>query len=50
MQFQRCVSCGLELPLSVLIPIQIRHQGRIMVVPICSRCKERKENEAKEKK
>lgn len=46
-QFKRCCVCGLELPMSVLTPIQIRHEGRIITVPICLRCKELKEAEAK---
>jgi hypothetical protein len=47
MQFKKCVCCGLELPLSILVPIQVRHNGQIVTVPICSRCKEIKEAEAK---
>jgi hypothetical protein len=47
MQFKKCVSCGLELPLSVLTPVQIRHQGKVIIVPLCNRCKELKEIEAK---
>jgi hypothetical protein len=47
MNFKRCVSCGLELPLNILQPIQVRHQGKIITVPICDRCKTKKELEAK---
>ena len=45
--FKKCVSCGLELPLSVIQPIQIKHQGKIIIVPICNFCKTNKETEAK---
>jgi len=45
--FKRCVSCGLILPISVLTPIQVRHEGKIIVVPLCNRCKELKEKQAK---
>jgi hypothetical protein len=47
MQFKRCVCCGLELPLSVLTPIQVRTQGKIITVPICDTCKKIKEEETK---
>jgi len=50
MNFKRCISCGLELPLSVLEPIQIKHQGKILTVPICNICKTNKESEAKGRK
>jgi hypothetical protein len=46
-EFKRCAVCGLNLPLSVMRPIQIRHQGKLMVVGICDRCREIKEAEAK---
>jgi hypothetical protein len=49
MTYKQCVVCGLNLPISVLIPIQVRHQGKMIVVPVCERCKLRKEQEAKEK-
>ena len=48
MTYKQCVVCGLNLPISVLIPVQVRHQGKIVVVPVCERCKLRKEQEAKE--
>ena len=47
MQFKRCICCGLELPLSVLTPIRVNHQGKIVIVPICDRCKQIKEAEVK---
>jgi hypothetical protein len=47
MQFKRCCVCGLNLPLSVMQPIQIKHQGKIITVGICNICKKKKE-EAKE--
>jgi predicted nucleic acid-binding Zn ribbon protein len=47
MIFKKCVACGLELPMSVLTQVHIRHQGRIVAVTVCSRCKEIKEAEAK---
>lgn len=46
MQFKQCVCCGLSLPISVMQPIQVRHQGKLMVVGICNHCKELKETEA----
>lgn len=45
--FKKCVVCKLELPLSVMQPIQVRHNGKILSVGICDRCKELKEEEAK---
>ena len=50
MQFKRCCVCGLELPISVMRPIQVRYQGRIITVGICDSCREKKEAEAKGKK
>jgi hypothetical protein len=47
MQFKKCVCCGLELPLSVLTSIQVKHQGKIITIPICNTCREIKEAEAK---
>jgi len=47
MQFRQCCVCGLNLPISVMRLIQIRHQGKLIVVGICDRCKELKETEAK---
>ena len=50
MQFKRCCVCGLNLPLNVMQPIQIRdNSGRIITVGICNHCKEIKEKEVKEK-
>jgi len=49
MQFKRCVVCGLNLPLNIMQPIQVKHQGKLIVVGICDNCRERKEKEAKEK-
>jgi hypothetical protein len=49
MQFKRCCVCGLNLPLSVMRPIQVKHNGKLIVVGICDRCREIKEQEAKEK-
>ena len=50
MQYKRCASCGLNLPISIMEPIKVNNNGRIMVVGICSVCKQKKINEAKEKK
>ena len=50
MQFKKCCVCGLELPLSVLTPIKLKYQGKIIIVPICDNCKEHKQQEAREKK
>jgi hypothetical protein len=50
MQFKQCCVCNLTLPLSVMQPIQIRHQGKLIVVGICNRCKEIKMKEAKGEK
>jgi len=49
MQFKQCVVCGLSLPISVMRPIQVKHEGKIITVGICDRCREIKELEAKEK-
>jgi hypothetical protein len=46
--FKQCCVCGLTLPISVMRPIQVRHQGKLIVVGICDRCREIKEQEAKE--
>jgi len=48
MNFKQCVVCGLSLPISVIIPIKIKHQGKILIVSICERCKQTKELEAKQ--
>ena len=48
MTFKQCCVCGLSLPISVMQPIQIRHNGKIITVGICNRCKEIKEQEAKQ--
>ena len=48
--FKKCVCCGLQLPLSVVTPIQVRHQGKILTVPICEICKKKKEEEALQQK
>ena len=50
MEFKQCCVCRLSLPISIMQPIQVRHQGKIITVGICNRCKEKKENETKEKK
>ena len=47
MNFKQCCVCGLVLPISVIQPIQVRHEGKIIVVPLCNRCKELKEKQAK---
>jgi hypothetical protein len=50
MQFKVCCVCGLSLPINVMRPIQVRHQGKLIVVGICDRCREIKEAEAKRRK
>jgi len=47
--FKRCCVCGLSLPISVMRPINVRHNGKIIMVGICDVCREKKESEAKEK-
>jgi C4-type Zn-finger protein len=47
MQFKQCAVCNLSLPINIMQPIQIRHNGKIVVVGICNRCKVKKEEEAK---
>jgi hypothetical protein len=47
--YKQCVICGITLPISYLTPIQVKHQGKIVVVPICNSCKQKKEEEAKNK-
>jgi hypothetical protein len=46
MQFRKCVCCQLELPLSVLTPVEVRHQGRKILTLICNVCKKLKQEEA----
>ena len=50
MIYKQCCVCGLSLPINIMQPIKISHQGKIITVAICNRCKEKKEREAKEKK
>jgi hypothetical protein len=50
MQFKKCCICGLTLPINVMRPIQVKHNGRLIVVGICDRCREIKEAEAKKEK
>ena len=50
MTYKQCVVCGLTLPITVLTPVQVRHQGKIITVPVCERCKKIKEEEAKKEK
>lgn len=50
MTFKQCYVCNLSLPLSVMQPIQIRRNGKIITVGICNRCKELKEQEAKQRR
>jgi hypothetical protein len=47
MQFKQCCICNLNLPISIMQPIQVKNNGKIIVVGICNRCKEIKEAEAK---
>jgi hypothetical protein len=47
MQFKQCCICGLSLPINIMQPIQVRQNGKIVIVGICNRCKELKETEAK---
>jgi hypothetical protein len=49
MQFKTCAVCGLSLPLSVMRPVNVRHNGKIITIDICDRCREIKEKEVKEK-
>jgi len=46
--FKICIVCKLSLPLSVMQPIQVKHNGKIAIVGICNRCKEIKQKEVKE--
>ena len=46
MQFKQCCVCGLNLPISVMQPIQVRHLGKLMIVGICDTCKKKKQEEA----
>jgi hypothetical protein len=43
MPFNQCCICGLNLPISVMQPIKVKHQGKIIIVGICDRCKELRE-------
>ena len=46
MQFKQCIICNLNLPISIMQPIQVNNNGRIIVVSICDNCKERKKQES----
>jgi len=48
MQFKRCCVCGLNLPISIMRPIQVKHNEKMIVVGICDNCRERKEKKVKE--
>ena len=50
MQFKQCAICGLSLPISVMRPIPVKHQDKIIVVGICDRCREIKEKEAEQRR
>ena len=45
--FKQCAVCGLNLPMSMMSPIKAKHNGKLILVGICNRCKERKIAEAK---
>lgn len=45
--YKQCAVCGLILPIMVMQPINVKHQGKIITVGICNSCKQRKETEAK---
>jgi len=49
-QYRQCCVCGLNLPVSIMQPIPVKHQGKVVMVAICNRCKDKKELEAKEKR
>jgi len=50
MAYNTCCVCGLVLPSSIIQPIKVKHQGKIIIVGICNICKERKEADAKKEK
>jgi hypothetical protein len=50
MQFAECPICHLNLPRNILVPIIVKHQGKIMTVLICERCKKNKEEESTRRK
>lgn len=50
MEFKQCCVCGLNLPINIMRPIQVKHNGKVIVVGICDNCKTKKENEAKGQK
>ena len=45
--YKQCAVCGLVLPITVMQPINVKHQGKIITVGICNSCKKRKEEESK---
>lgn len=47
MKFFTCMVCKLNLPINMLEMITVNHQGKILNVPICTRCKEIKQSQAK---
>lgn len=44
--FKVCFVCKLSLPVSVMRPIRVKHNGEIMVVGICEHCEKIKRQEA----
>jgi hypothetical protein len=50
MIYKECVVCKLNLPISIMQPIEVNYRGRLVVVAICENCKTKKEAEAKLKK
>lgn len=50
MDYAQCPICNLSLPITILVPIKVKHQGRIITVLICENCKHKKEAEAKGEK
>jgi hypothetical protein len=44
-RFETCAKCRLTLPVSVLIPIIVNHQGKQMRAFICEECKKVVEKE-----
>jgi hypothetical protein len=47
MQFKTCCVCGFSLPINIMTPIKVKHNGKIITVGICELCKAIKEAEAK---
>lgn len=47
MTFEQCKSCGLVVTMCNIQYVIVKHQGKLLRVPVCTVCKEKKEREAR---